>query len=308
MKRNSNDYKITLDYIPLHSGEYLNKLIGYDFLESGAFVRIVHLCVITNFELPDIKIIYRRVGAITEEERKAVDNILEDAKTYIFPIIQRQQQLRKKRIIAGKKGGEAKALLLKEIPSNARNLLEQKTSKTLAKADFCSSIDTNTNTNTNTNNNTNIKNIEDTNVSSRQQGKPVDMDGNNISFYYRQVPAWFNEILGDICTKCVDITESRKKAIKGRHSYFKNQQNWILYFRWVKLSDFLIGQVECPLDRESPWCVDFDWLLSSKKISKVLEGNYHKGGVIVCNTNVASYYEYKDVIHKAATTTINEEE
>ena len=153
----AENYKKTLDYIPIHSAEYLNKLQEYDFLERGAFASIVHLCVITNMELPSDDKIYRRLGAYTDEEKKSIDSVFEEAKSFILPIIERQQGTRQKRADAGRAGGKSNN---KTKPKPGLSKIEAKEKQMLKQnASIETDTDTETEKETDTEKETNNKSV-----------------------------------------------------------------------------------------------------------------------------------------------------
>lgn len=69
--------------------------------------------------------------------------------------------------------------------------------------------------------------------------------------------------------KLININESRKKAIKARWlEYGKNTEVFTKLFKKAEASNFLKGA------NPRNWSANFDWLINSRNMLKVLEGNY----------------------------------
>ncbi|KZL93799.1 hypothetical protein CLMAG_08500 [Clostridium magnum DSM 2767] len=89
-----------------------------------------------------------------------------------------------------------------------------------------------------------------------------------------RIPVPYEDIVKAYNTICISMpkiiktTADRKRAIKARWNECKDMNIFIELFTKAEKSDFLSG-------RDGKWsgCA-FDWLLNSKNILKVLEGNY----------------------------------
>ena len=104
-------------------------------------------------------------------------------------------------------------------------------------------------------------------------------DKRPISDFYRKVPQIYMNTLpmSPRLIKPEKLNERRRKLIKARLNEFPTMQHWILYFEWVKLSQFLTGKTAGNTDRP-PFIASFDWLLKPINITKVTEGNFHDDG------------------------------
>lgn len=125
----------------------------------------------------------------------------------------------------------------------------------------------------NSQNKSNLVNSVDNVDNSNNSNKNCDLNSSNETYDTRSsVP--YEDIVNaynTICTsmpKVIKTTPDRKKAIKARWNEYKDMNVFIELFNKAEKSDFLSG-------RDSKWsgCA-FDWLLNSKNILKVLEGNY----------------------------------
>lgn len=91
---------------------------------------------------------------------------------------------------------------------------------------------------------------------------------------YSQIRDLYHEICGSY-PKLRSISENRKKAIAARwKEYDRDIETFRKLFELAEASPFLKGK------NQRNWSADFDWLMNSANMAKVLEGKYddEKGG------------------------------
>ena len=82
-------------------------------------------------------------------------------------------------------------------------------------------------------------------------------------------------MFGEICVsypQCRKLSESRKKAIRGRFSSGYTLDDFRTLFEKAEASAFLKG------GNSRNWQATFDWLLADANMAKVLDGNYDDKG------------------------------
>lgn len=120
----------------------------------------------------------------------------------------------------------------------------------------------NANVNANVNENTN-ENIKDTLVT-----LPVTTEHIEKAITpYKQIVDEYNKRCKGL-PKVVTISEPRKKAIKSALSQYTIEQLYAVFDK-TQGSPFLLGE-------SSKWQANFDWLIKSANIAKVLDGNYDR--------------------------------
>jgi|GEM_PF-824465 hypothetical protein len=116
------------------------------------------------------------------------------------------------------------------------------------------------------NNVDNVYNLNNLNINCDLNSSDETSDTRS-SIPYEDIVKAYNAICISM-PKVIKTTADRKKAIKARWNEYKDMNVFIELFTKAEKSDFLSG-------RDSKWsgCA-FDWLLNSKNVLKVLEGNY----------------------------------
>ena len=85
---------------------------------------------------------------------------------------------------------------------------------------------------------------------------------------YAKIKELYNKICIDF-SRVITISPNRKKAIAARwKEYGGNIETFEKLFKMTEESNFLKGQ------NERHWTANFDWLMKSANMTKVLEGNY----------------------------------
>ena len=85
---------------------------------------------------------------------------------------------------------------------------------------------------------------------------------------YAKIKELYNKTCIDF-SRVITISPNRKKAIAARwKEYGGNIETFEKLFRMTEESNFLKGQ------NERHWTANFDWLMKSANMTKVLEGNY----------------------------------
>lgn len=197
----------------------------------------------------------------------------------------------RKRSEAGKKGGRPKADEAgnqgeaTENKSETENQSEAKKANAFdEKQDEAKKANTNTNTNTKTNTNTNTNISPNGDIEKEPVGsfyKPPNGGSSTAepSTPAEVVPAPYREIVElyhSICKsypKLRTISESRKRAISARwREYGHDFEVFRELFTRAEASQFLKGK------NQRNWTADFNWLLGSENMAKVLEGKYGEKG------------------------------
>lgn len=87
---------------------------------------------------------------------------------------------------------------------------------------------------------------------------------------YRAVLNLYHQMLPDLPMVKV-MTNKRKAALRQRHTSLmqRDLEQWRAYFRAVAASDFLMGRID-----GKTWRADFDFLLTEKAMTGVIENKY----------------------------------
>lgn len=142
---------------------------------------------------------------------------------------------------------------------------------------------------------TDTENIEDTNVSSCQRGKPVDENGNDFNYYYKEIPKIYARFLPELPQIIGNLSETRKSLIRARHKFLRDHAGWSIFFDWVSNSDFLMGLIT-QADREKPFKADFDWILKQSNFTHIIEGRYHKKGMCISGVQILNFQDFYNQI------------
>ena len=111
----------------------------------------------------------------------------------------------------------------------------------------------------NNNSNKDINNNRDNLLAEEAEKDPVP---------YTKIKEAYNKTCIDF-PRVITISPNRKKAIAARwKEYGGNLETFEKLFRMTEESNFLKGQ------NERHWTANFDWLMKSANMTKVLEGNY----------------------------------
>ena len=96
----------------------------------------------------------------------------------------------------------------------------------------------------------------------------LEEEAQNDHVPYAKIKELYNKICIDF-SRVITISPNRKKAIAARwKEYGGNIETFEKLFRMTEESNFLKGQ------NERHWTANFDWLMKSANMTKVLEGNY----------------------------------
>jgi uncharacterized protein YdaU (DUF1376 family) len=89
---------------------------------------------------------------------------------------------------------------------------------------------------------------------------------------YEAVVDLYHEVLPDL-PKVQILNSKRKAAVRQRHTMVmdKSLANWRLYFEAAFQSDFLMGRID-----GKQWRADFDFLISERAATGIIEGKYHE--------------------------------
>lgn len=105
----------------------------------------------------------------------------------------------------------------------------------------------------------------------KEQDKIIDIHKENISsceqssLDYKVILDSFHSICKSL-PKVVKFTDQRQKALDSAQKVL-GEVTFEKFFEKIEKSDFLAG-------RKSAWRCDFDWVLKTENIVKILEGNY----------------------------------
>jgi hypothetical protein len=234
-----------------------------------------HLALLTDAERGKL------LMALLEYGKNGTQPQLEGAALMAFSFIKAQKdrdaakyaETVKKRSEAGKKGGrpqkkdkesEAEESNRKQTKANAFNEKQNKAKK----ADTVTDTDTDTDTVTVTD----IKNNKPPKGGTSFDDVPPPPSDQTP---YKAIVAMYHEI----CTsysKLRNVSDNRKKAIAARwKEYGHDLDTFRELFELAEASPFLKGK------NQKNWTADFNWLMNSENMAKVLEGKYNdkqKGG------------------------------
>jgi uncharacterized protein YdaU (DUF1376 family) len=105
----------------------------------------------------------------------------------------------------------------------------------------------------------------------KNQEEPVPDGTVSAAVPYSAIVDLYHETLSELAQVKL-ITSKRKAAIRQRHNSImdKSLDNWRAYFEAVLQSDFLMGRIP-----DKDWRADFDFLISERAATGVIEGKYH---------------------------------
>ena len=122
------------------------------------------------------------------------------------------------------------------------------------------------------NHNQTITNIEpNDNVNDiKKESTNVELKKDELSSHvdFSMLMDYFNSTFSGKLPSIKSMTETRKKAIKGRVSQY-GKKSIEEVFKLVLTSDFLLG------GNDRNWRPDFDWIFKASNYTKILEGNYN---------------------------------
>ena len=96
----------------------------------------------------------------------------------------------------------------------------------------------------------------------------LEEEAQNDHVPYAKIKELYNKTCIDF-SRVITISPNRKKAIAARwKEYGGNLETFEKLFKMTEESNFLKGQ------NERHWTANFDWLMKSANMTKVLEGNY----------------------------------
>lgn len=212
----------------------------------------------------------RLLMALFDYGEKGTEPELNGAALMAFSFIRSQMdrntekyaEICRKRSEAGKKGGRTKEGE-SEKKIEAENQSEaKKANGFFEKQDEAKKANTNTNNKNKTNINTNISSYEEIDMSP---------DGDEST----AAPAPYKDIVDLYHTICTSypvlrtISEKRKQMMDERWAEYEGNLNTFReLFTIAEESPFLKGK------NDKGWSADFNWLLDSENMPKVLEGNY----------------------------------
>lgn len=114
--------------------------------------------------------------------------------------------------------------------------------------------------------------VEMTDINRQRERERIKKDiSNEISKKERPPYEEITDLYNQICTElpsCINLSESRKKAIRARLASGYTVDDFKTLFQKTKDSSFLTG------GNNRNWIANFDWLIKDNNMAKVLEGNY----------------------------------
>lgn len=120
-----------------------------------------------------------------------------------------------------------------------------------------------------------------------KESSEKEINDSSDSEYCKMVASLYNSICKNL-VKVQKVTEKRKRAIKKAKKDIEEFGGWEKYFEKINESDYLNGKV-------TNWKADFDWLLKSEKMVKIMEGSYQNNGARR-NTNIPNESDYDEGI------------
>lgn len=208
------------------------------------------------------------VDGLTEEDAKVFVDLLLDLKLLytdgsslgshrVDAELSLNEELRQKKIDAGRKGGIAKA-------NNAKAMSSTATSKPSTATSKASTLQDNT-----IQDKKNIV-LSFTNVTDNTHSTPAGAEPPKPSKKQIDVNK-IAELFNDICSsypKATKLSDKRKQAIRARINSGYTLEDFKVLFLKAESSDFLKGA------NDRNWSATFDWLIADRNMAKVLDGNY----------------------------------
>lgn len=271
-----------MNYYNRHLGDYYRDASHLSLLEHGAYTVLLDVYYTTETGIPDERK-YRITRARTDEERAAVDAVLNDFFHFEYGIwknhraereIEGAQERIERARENGKKGGRpaknkgcAYELEIQAKPKENPTLF---VSYPIPNPDQSSPI---------TNNQSQVKSIESTNVdlSTKPEKLALQDEDENPKVPacpHKAIIAAYHEILPELRqVRDWNETRSRLLAKRWRESSLRQSLDWWKqFFSYVGQSDFLMGRIDGG-NRRAFDC-DLEWLIRPTNFTKVLEGKY----------------------------------
>lgn len=268
-----------MNYYEHHIGDYAQATFHLTFVEDAAYSRLLRKYYAEEKPLPaELRAVQRLVGARTEEEREAVEVVLEEfftleedgwhnkrADLEIAKVAEKREKASKSararwnanasgsHANASKKDAnaskeDAKAMLELEPAHDGRNALQS----------------------------------PDTRHQTPEQQELTAPDGAVVASKpatpdcpHGEIVALYHEILPQL-RRVRDWTPDRQAFLRARWREKPERQSlawWRGFFEYVRKCPFLVGEGATSPDRE-PFTADLEWLVRPTNFRKVIEGKY----------------------------------
>lgn len=88
--------------------------------------------------------------------------------------------------------------------------------------------------------------------------------------YIDEMKEIYNDVLGNILPACRSISATRRRKMQAiyKRDFNQNLSEWKEYCERILRCPFLIG------DNDKGWMASFDWIIETRNLNKILEGNY----------------------------------
>jgi len=267
-----------VNYYEHHIGDYAQATSHLSFVEDAAYSRLLRKYYAEEKPLPaDLRAVQRLVSARTDEEREAVDVVLQE-----FFVLEEDGWHNKR--------ADAEIEKVREKSAKARASIEARWARAGKSNDgritSVSEKDTNVSKDdTNVSETYDGRNTLQSPVTSNQirakagspNGLPVDGKPPTPDCPHVEIVALYHEILPEL-RRVRDWTGDRQAFLRSRWREKPERQSlewWRGFFGYVRQCPFLMGEGQSSPDRQ-PFTADLEWLVRPTNFRKVIEGRYQR--------------------------------
>lgn len=259
-----------MNYYQHHIGDYRRDTAHLSLLEHGVYRQLLDMYYLSEAKIPaETEVVYRRLCARTEDEKKAVDTVLSE----FFKLENGWIQTRCDKEIAeyhGKAGRARENGKLGGRPSKTKEVISDNPEATKEKANHKPL----------TTNQEPLTTNQDKDLASSKLDAMQCPAEKIVDAYHRLMPE---------NPKCKVLNSARRGAIKARwneaakldcvpfgySTAADGLEAWENFFEICSTSAFLTGKAK-PQPGKPPFFADIDFLMSPAAFAKCLENKYHR--------------------------------
>jgi len=258
-----------MNYYSHHIGDYRRDTAHLSLLEHGAYRQLLDMYYLSESKIPEeTEVVYRRLCARTEEEKKAVDTVLFEffkrdggwvhtrCEKEILEYLGKADRARNN----GKLGG--RPVKTKEVIFGNLEETEEKANHKPLTINHKPLISKPSNPNGLVVHSVAVDLLEGI-------AKPEKHD-----CPHQQIIALYHEVL-PTCPQIRDWTPARAVQLRARWNENPKRQNleyWRKFFEYVATCDFLVGK--CHANGRKTFFADLEWIVKSANFTKIREGKY----------------------------------
>ena len=274
-----------MHYYKFNIADYRKDTAHLSRLEHGIYRDLIDWYYLEETPIPKkTQTVLRRLRLATEEEKQALENVLEDFFTLeddgfkharIEEEIAEYQEKSKTNKANGKKGGRPKKKKPEETEKNPNGFDSDSENKPNANQNESEQNPNHKPLTINHNINNTAKAVCDFPVEKPPDKLPDKPTSKPIQVPIKKIVELYHELLPEL-PKVQKLTDTRKKQISARWKSgdIGDLDEWREYFEFVRGSRFLMGRSP-PSTGHKLFVADLEWLTKESNFVKVWEGKYH---------------------------------